>query len=84
MGVPLIAYPLLHTTPYLSRVKKKLNFDKITENNGGILLFKVEFISKRVKKEFQSFTKAEQQGITDAMNLLSTNPRPIHLGFGTE
>lgn len=40
-------------------------------------MYKVEFISKRVKKEFSEFSKQEQGAIEEAIVELGLNPRPI-------
>ncbi len=45
-------------------------------------MYEVEFISKRVKKEFDSFGTPERTAIIDAMQMLRTNPRPAELDFG--
>ncbi|RUS44899.1 type II toxin-antitoxin system RelE/ParE family toxin [Cohnella sp. AR92] len=46
-------------------------------------MYDIKFASKRVEKEMKSFSKDEIKMIEEAMNILSKNPRPANLDFGS-
>ena len=41
-------------------------------------MYEVNFISKRVEKEFRGFTAADQTAIQAALDELKVNPRPLN------
>lgn len=45
-------------------------------------MYKIEFASKRVKKELSKFNLKEKQMIEEAMQILKEDPRPAQLHFG--
>jgi mRNA-degrading endonuclease RelE of RelBE toxin-antitoxin system len=42
-------------------------------------MYSVEFVSKRVQKEFAAFDQGNQKQIEKAIMELSVNPKPAHL-----
>ena len=42
----------------------------------------VEFHSKRVKKELESFPKQERRAIEELLEGVAGNPKPLEYGFG--
>ncbi|WP_240420285.1 type II toxin-antitoxin system RelE family toxin [Paenibacillus periandrae] len=46
-------------------------------------MFTIEFVSKRVEKEMNGFRKEEIITIQNVLEILTNNPRPLHLDYGS-
>ena len=45
--------------------------------------YEISYVSKRVQKELESLNEADRREVEEAIQMLSNNPRPAKLEFGT-